>query len=72
MSKSILPPKSDLINHFNNTSLYSTFDIKKFKFSKSQLNSVKKFLFDMWNEKNVNFTEGKKISPLCLQILPKE
>ena len=71
MSNSILPPKSDLINHFNNTSLYSTFDIKKFKFSKSQLNSVKNFLFDMWNEKNVNFTEGKKSLHYACRFYPK-
>ncbi len=60
MSNFILPPNSDLINDLNNISLYSSFNIHNFNFSSHQIKTVKNFLYDMWNDKNVNFTENKK------------
>ena len=71
MSNSILPPKSDLINNLNDIYLYSSTNNQNFKFTSDQLKNIKKFLLDMWNEKNVNFTENKKSLHYACRFYPK-
>ena len=57
-------PKSDLINTFAGIDFYSSTSTNNIELSniisKSQVKYSKNYLLDMWEEKNVNFTESKK------------